>query len=178
MSIQNYTQQLRKVIEQLRDPFRFRMFVTLVLLGLAYFAIYTPLSLKIEATKRKLKHEERFAALTEDVATLRAQMESFEHRLVKDSDVNNWIEYVLNGVRALPAIQLVNLDTRDERKVGLYRAYGLRLEVTGEMKDLDALLYWIESNDRLFRVDLIKLSPDRKNPTHRSMQLDLLGLKG
>jgi len=178
MASQNYSQQMRKLTEKLRDPFRFRMFVTLVALGVTYFAIYTPLVARIETTKRKLKREEAFAALSEDVALLRAQMESFEHRLVKDSDANEWFEYVLNGVRALPAIQLVNLDTRDERKVGLYRAYGLRLEVTGEMKDLDALLYWIESNDRLFRVDLIKLSPDRKNPTHRSMQLDLLGLKG
>jgi len=154
------------------------MFVTLVALGVTYFAIYTPLVGQIEATKRKLKKEEALAALSEDVAFLRVQMESFEHRLVKDSDANEWFEYVLNGVRALPGIQLVNLDTKDERKVGLYRAYGLRLEVTGEMKDLDALLYWIETNDRLIRVDLIKISPDRDNPKQRPMRLDLLGLKG
>ncbi len=178
MSNQNYTQQLRKAIEQLRDPFRFRMFVTLVLLGLAYFAIYTPLNGKIEATKRKLKREDRLAALTQDVVMLRAQMESFEHRLVKDSDVNDWIQYVLNGVRDRPALKLVNLNTKDERKVGLYRAFGLRLEVSGEMKDLDSLLHWLESNDRLFRIDLIKLTLDRKVSTHRFMQLDLLGLKG
>ena len=178
MANQNYSQQLQKVIEQLRDPFRFRMFVTLVLLGVTYFAVYMPLAGRIEATQRRLKEEEDLAALSEDVALLRAQMESFEHRLVKDSDVNNWIEYVLNGVRDRPALQLVNLNTKDERKVGLYRAFGLRLEVSGEMKDLDSLLCWLETNDRLFRIDLITLIPDRKDPTHRFMQLDLLGLKG
>jgi len=178
MANQNYAQQIRKVTEQLRDPFRFRMFVTLVALGVTYFAIYIPLNGRIEATKRKLKQEEALTALSEEVAFLRVQMESFEHRLVKDSDANEWFEYVLNGVGALPALQLVNLDTKDERKVGLYRAFGLQLEVTGEMKDLDALLNWLETNDRLFRIDQIKLTPDRKDPTRRFMQLDLLGLKG
>ena len=177
MSNQSYRQQLQKVTEQLRDPFRFRIFVTLVVLGLAYFAIYTPLNGKIEETKRKLSQEQRLEALSQDVELLRAQMEFFEHRLVKGSDVNEWIEYVLNGVRALP-VQLINLELKDERKVGLYRAVGLRLEVSGEMKGLDALLHWLETNDRLFRVDVMKLAPDRKRQTQRVMQLDLLGLKG
>ncbi len=177
MSNQSYRQQLQKVTEQLRDPFRFRIFVTLVVLGLAYFAIYSPLNGKIEETKRELEQEERLEALSQDVELLRAQMEFFEHRLVKDSDANEWIEYVLNGVRALP-LQLINLDLKDERKVGLYRAIALRLEVSGEMKDLDALLHWLETNDRLFRVDVMKMAPDRKHKTHRVMQLELLGLKG
>ncbi len=177
MSNQSYRQQLQKVTEQLRDPFRFRMFVTLVALGLAYFAIYTPLNEKIEEMKRKLSQEQRLEALSQDVEFLRAQMELFEHRLVKDTDVNEWIEYVLNGVRALP-VQLINLDLKGERKVGLYRAVGLRLEVSGEMKGLDALLHWLETNDRLFRIDMMKLAPDRKQETHRFMQLELLGLKG
>ncbi len=177
MSNQSYKQQLQKAAEQLRDPFRFRIFVTLVVLGLAYFAIYSPLNGKIEETKRKLSQEQTLETLSQDVELLRAQMELFEHRLVKDSDANEWIEYVLNGVRALP-LQLVNLDLKDERKVGLYRAFGLRLEVSGRMKDLDALLHWLETNDRLFRIDVMNLAPDRKQETRRVMQLELLGLKG
>ncbi|MFV1968593.1 MAG: hypothetical protein ACC628_24495, partial [Pirellulaceae bacterium] len=145
--------------------------------GLAYFAVYTPLNGKIEETKRKLGQEQRLETLFQDVELLRAQMEFFEHRLVKNSDANEWIEYVLNGVRALP-VHLTNLDLKDERKIGLYRAVGLRLEVSGEMKDLDALLLWLETNERLFRVDVMRLDTDRKQETRRVMQLELLGLKG
>ena len=177
MANPSYRRQLQNLTDQLRDPFRFRIFVTLVVLGLAYFAIYVPLNGSIEETKRKLDQEQDREMLMQDVKLLRSQTELFEHRLVKDSDVNEWIEYVLNGVRALP-VRLINLNLKDERKVGIYRAFGLQLEVSGEMKDLDSLLHWLETNDRLFRVDVMKLVPDRKHQTHRVMQLELLGLKG
>jgi hypothetical protein len=70
------------------------------------------------------------------------------------------------------------LDSDAERRVGTYRAVAMRLEVSGEMKDLDSLLHWLETNDRLFRIDTIQMEAHRTDEARRVMQLTILGLKG
>ena len=177
MADESYKTQLTKAAEQLRDPFRFRVFVTLIVLAVCYFVVYAPLSDRIDKQERVLKQEQQREKLFQDIDLLRTQRELFESRVVKDSDVNEWIQYVLNGVRGLP-LNLINLDSDEERKVGVYRAVAMRLEVSGEMKDLDALLHWLETNDRLFRIDAINLEAHRSEEARRVMQLTLLGLKG
>jgi hypothetical protein len=177
MANESYKTQVAKAAEQLRDPFRFRMFVALIVLAIGYFAIYTPLADRIAGRKRVLKQEEDRDALFQEVGMLRAQRDLVENRLVKDTDANEWIQYVLNGVRRLP-LTLINLDSNSERRVGIYRAVAMRLEVSGEMRDLDSLLHWLETNERLFRIETVNVAAHRTEDTRRVMQLTILGLKG
>ena len=173
----NYGALQKALSEQLRDPFRFRVFVTMLALAVAYMGVYQPLSGRIDDTRRKLKKETEREALAQEVELLQAQKEFFESRLTKDADTNEWIQYLLGGVRALP-LELINLDSEDERKVGSYKCVAMRLAVSGEMKDLDALLHWLETNDRIFRIDVFSLEPSRDDESHRLLSVTLLGLKG
>lgn len=163
--------------EQLRDPFRFRIFVAMIALAIAYFGVFQQLSGRITLAKRQLKKESEREALANEVDLLRAQKEFFGSRLKQDTDANEWIQYVLAGVRNLP-VELINLDSEDERKVGSYACVAMRLSVSGEMKHLSELLRWLETNERIFRIDVLTIEPARNTETHRLMNITLLGLKG
>jgi len=173
----NYGALRSAAAEQLRDPFRFRIFVTIVALAIAYLGVYGTLSGRIDDTKRQLRRETEREALAQDVELLRAQKEFFVNRLPKNADANEWIQYLLGGVRALP-LELINLDSEDERKVGPYKCVALRLSVSGATEHVDALLHWLETNERIFRIDVFQIEPSRNDETHRLMNITLLGLKG
>ena len=173
----NYGPMQKAAAEQLRDPFRFRIFVTMLALAIAYFGVYQQLSGQIDQTKRQLKKESERETLANEVDMLRAQKEFFETRLKRDTDSNEWIQYVLGGVRDLP-LELINLDSEDERRAGPYKCVAMRLSVSGEMKHLGELLQWLETNDRIFRIDVLVIEPSRGDEKHRLMNITLLGLKG
>lgn len=168
--------ELRKSLDGLRDPLRLRIAITAVALAVAYFAIYTPLSGKINVVTRQLKEEQKREKLAEDIEFLRAQMAGFEQRLQPGSDPNEWVQYALDGIRDLP-VQLVNFDSDGERTVGPYKALVFRLQVSGHSQGLDALLHWLETNQRMFRIDSMKTEPARGQDGVRLMNLTLLGLK-
>ena len=163
--------------EKLQDPFRFRIFVAVIALAIAYLGVYGTLSGRIEDTKRQLKKETEREALAQDVELLRAQKEFFANRLTKSADANEWIQYLLGGVRQLP-LELINLDSENERKVGPYKCVAMRLSVSGEIEHLDALLHWLETNERIFRIDVFQIEPSRADEKQRLMNITLLGLKG
>jgi Tfp pilus assembly protein PilO len=176
MAKQDLRSQLHQAAQQLRDPFRLRLVVAAAAVLLSYVAIYSPLHSRIEKLRWELREEERRSQLAEEVDLLRARFASLEGRLHAESDVNAWIQYVLDGVRRQP-LKLVNLDVEEERKLGPYRTLVMRVHVAGEMKDLDQLLQWLESNERLFRIDTLSLEPDRSQAQHCVLQMTLLALK-
>jgi len=96
--------------------------------------------------------------------------------LPKDTDTNEWIQYVIGGVRKLP-VKLVNLDSADPRRVGPFEAVELRVEVRGYYHGLESFLDWVETNERLFRVDSVAVTPMR-NSNQLEMTVTLLGLRG
>lgn len=173
----NYGPLQKAATEQLRDPFRFRILVTVIALAIAYLGVYGTLSGRIVDTKRHLKKETEREALAQDVELLRAQKDHFVNRLTKNADANEWIQYLLGGVRSLP-LELINLDSEDERKVGPFKCVAMRLSVSGEIEHLDALLHWLETNERIFRIDVFQIEPARGDETQRLLNITLLGLKG
>ena len=173
----DYREMQKAAVEHLRDPFRFRVFVTIIALSIAYLGVYSTLSGMITETQRKVSKDLEREGLAQEIELLRAQKEFFENRLKKDSDSNEWIQYVLGGIRKLP-LTLVNLDSEKERRVGSYKCVAMRVSVSGEMSHLDALLHWLETNDRIFRIDTIAIEPVRDDGARRQMNITLLGLKG
>jgi hypothetical protein len=168
--------EFQKALQGLCDPLRLRILFTGIALAVAYFAIYTPLSGKIDVVSRRLSEERKREKLAEDVEFLRAQVTGFEQRLQPGSDPNQWVQYALEGIRNLP-VQLVNFDSDGEKTVGPYKAVVFRLQVMGRNRGLDALIYWLETNPRMFRIDSVKIEPARGQDGQRLMELTLLGLK-
>ena len=83
------------------------------------------------------------------------------------------MQYLLGGIRRFP-LRLTALDCDPPRDVGPYKAVVLRVDLEGAFFDMDALLRWLESNPRLFRIDSLRISPSLQQPgrprvaTHRT----------
>ena len=169
--------ELKKLVERLHDPFQLRALITGLVLAVGYVGIYMPFNHHIQQTTRKLRHEQKRENLADEIEQLRAQVESFQARLPKETDTYEWVQYVLGAIRETPLI-VTSLDPDDPQRVGPYEAVVLQLELQGAFEDLDSFLDWVESNERLFRVDSAKIAPPRDDNGKLSMQLTLLGLKG
>jgi hypothetical protein len=167
----------KSLLEQLRDPRRLRVFVAFVTLAVGYGGIYMPLHSDIQQTSRKLKAEQKRLELARDVERLRAQYRKFQQRLPGKTDPNEWVQYVLGGIRQLP-VKLVNLDLEASRDIGPYKAIAMRIELEGTFGNLNGFLRWLEGNERLFRIDLVKLEPSRRLAGGLLLQLTVLGMMG
>jgi Tfp pilus assembly protein PilO len=163
------------VLEWLKDPWKSRLAVTGAIVLIGYLAVYMPLSNQIADTQRKQAKAQRRLELARDIEQLQAQFDRFKDRVPTDADTNEWIQFLLAGVRLLP-LTLNQMDTAPPQAVGPYRAVTLRIEVEGKFHDLDRFLHWLESNERLFRVDSMKIVPSRTDKSTLVMQLTVLGV--
>lgn len=167
-----------KLLEQLHNPTKLRSLVTVVILLAGYAGVYMPFSTGMEATSKLRGKEKRRLELARDVEHLRVQYDSFKKRLPKQRDPNEWVEYTLDGVRKFPMLKLSKLDKEVPRDFGPYKLVAIRLECEGVFKDMDGLLNWFETNERMYRVDLVKIAPHRSGNGILVMQLVVLGVMG
>jgi hypothetical protein len=176
MAKNDYRTELRKLADQLRDPMRLRIVVCIAALAVAYFGIYGPLDGQISVASRKLNETEGRGATAQDIEFLKAQEAMFRERLGPAADANECVQYVLDGIRALP-VKLERFDSDSTVAVGPYEAVSVRVEVRGEPAHLDSMLDWLETNERLFRIDSINLEPPRGDAEQPVARLTLLALK-
>ena len=164
-----------KLLERLHHPLHLRIFVTAVMLLVGYGAVYMPLDSTICESTRLLEKEEKRLALARDIEHLRGEQKRFQDRIPKTRDSNDWVKYVLSEIRTLP-LKLVVLEAKTPLDVGPYKAVVLICELEGAFHDIEELLRWIEYNDRLFRIDSVKISPHRSNNGTLVLQLIVLGV--
>ncbi len=165
------------LIDRLHHPLQLRIVVAAVVMLVGYGAVYMPLDSAVTDTTKQLKKEEHRLELARDIEHLRGEQKRFQDRLSKDRDPNEWVEYLLGGIRALP-LKLVNLDSKTPQDVGPFKAVVLLCELEGSFHDMERLLRWIEFNERLFRIDSVRIVPHRSNNGLLVMQLIILGVMG
>ena len=90
------------LLERLHNPTELRLFLLAVVLGVGYVAIYMPLDKTIAATTRKLQDAQKRLALADEVEILRKQFRSVQSRIPENGDTNEWMQYVLGGLRQSP----------------------------------------------------------------------------
>jgi len=166
-----------RLLASLRDPLRLRVATTAIVLAIGYGAIYLPLSDNIETTSRKLAKARGREELVQQVEFLRAQADRFKERTADRQEANGWVQHVLGGIRRFP-LQLNTLNSEKPRDVGPLDVFVLQIELEGEFHDHDSLLAWLETNERLIRVESVKFAPARGQGDRLVMQLTLLGLAG
>jgi Tfp pilus assembly protein PilO len=169
--------QLRQVVEHLQKPIHLRISITGVLLVSWYFAVDTPIEESISVTTRQVAQEKKRLGLALEIEKLRKQVSKFEGRLPQKTDPNEWVQYMLEGVRAYP-LKLVLLDTDKPRDLGPYKAIVVRLTLEGGYRDINAFLRWVESNPRLLRIDSVRLEPKRNDHGVVAADLIVLGVMG
>lgn len=152
-----------------------RMFACLMMLAIGYVGIYSPLSGMISTKKRQLKQEETRRDLADTVGTLREKLETLDSRIPEGTDANEWMQYVLGGVRK-SNLNLQSMTPGTPRKVGPMKAIELQVSLEGNYADFDSFLVWLETNERLFRVDAVKVSPAKDETRGLQMHVKVLGL--
>jgi len=166
-----------QLINRLYDPVQLRVFTTGVVLLAGYAGIYMPLSDRIETASRKLDVETKRLDLAREIEDLRSLQKKFKDRIPEKSDANEWVQYVLGGIRGFP-LKLAALDSDPLRDIGPYKVLVLRVELEGSFPDLNHFVGWLETNDRLFRVDSVRIQPHRSGNGTMIMQLSVLGVMG
>jgi hypothetical protein len=167
---------LQGLLEPLYSSGRLRAASTGLMLLVGYAGIYMPLSARIDETARRLNNERKRQDLCCQVECLRAQVDKFAARLPGKTDTNEWVQYLLGGIRKFP-LHMLALDSGVTQRVGPYEGVVFQVEVEGAFRDLDLFLHWLETNQRLFRVDSVKIVPARGGENRVMMQLAVLGLK-
>jgi Tfp pilus assembly protein PilO len=146
------------LLRRLHDPLQLRLGATAILLAVAYGAVYVPLSAQVAETSQKLEQDRRRLALAGSIEQLEKQYRRFRERIPQHVDSEEWVQYLLDGIRQFPLV-MTTLDRRPPRRAGPYQVVVLHVEVRGTYFDLDAFVRWLESNQRLLHVDSMKLSP-------------------
>ena len=176
-----------QLIERLHDPLQLRLCIVGLVMLAGYSAVYTPLNDRIVQMTNKIQSDQRLQDLAIDLERLQKQCGVFAKRLPENTDSNEWMQYVNEGILRFP-VKLSKFNSLDPIPIGPYKAIVLRLELEGTYFDLDQFLRWLESNPRLFRVDDITLALSKKTGMSRGkgaqgkddfvMQLTVLGLAG
>ena len=159
----------------LRDPLKLRAALAAVALGGWYGLAFAPLSARVEESGKRRGQAEAHLELAREIEALRVAAADFKGRVPSRVDTNEWVEYVLAGVRRFP-VRLLRLEPMGVRKHGPFNLAQLSLELQGTYRDLDAVLGWVESNPRLMRVDGLSIAPASGKGKGIDMKLNILGL--
>jgi len=146
------------VVEAMRNPLQLRAAVLAAVLAVGYGFVYLPLNNKIDATTKRLNDSRNQLKLADEVEQLRKQFRQIEKRLPRETDANEWMEYVLNGIRRSP-LKLESFSPGTVQALGVYQVISLNIKLTGSLEEVGNFVQWLESNERLFRVDALRLSP-------------------
>ncbi len=160
------------LLKHLSDPMRLRLTVALALVGVVLGVIYVPLSKRIERRQRELSGEKYRHEIITDVEKLRKQAGAYRHRIGENSDTNEWVQYLLEGLRQAK-VRLRDMESKPTKKVGPYRTVTLTLELDGSYRRLKGFVEWLEGSDRLVRVDSMRIE---KRPGNLLMKIVVLGL--
>jgi hypothetical protein len=150
------------LLEQLHNPTQLRFFLTIAVLGIGYTVIYLPLNGSMIAAGKKLVDSEKRLSLAGDVERLRKQYQHIEPRLSAHVDADEWVQYVLAAIRRSP-LKLDAFSPGITKPLGPYKMVFLSIRVSGSLADLDGFLCWLESNERLFRVEKLNFTPKGHN---------------
>lgn len=172
-----------------RNPLRLRIALAAALAGGWYLALYRPLVGRIAAAHERLDTERKRIAVAEVIEDLKAETKRFNDRLPPRPDPNESIQYLLDGVKARPAVRLLSLTPTATKEMGPFQTVGVRLTAEATYPELDRLLRWLEQNPRIFRVEEITIGPvESSGPQRRqggpvaapqySMELTILGVIG
>jgi hypothetical protein len=165
---------LQRLADAVRDPFRLRLLLAAVTVGVMYFGIQQPLASQAADYRRKSRELQRKDAVAQQVTKLRKGLDELETRLLS-SQHGAATTYLMNALREA-SVELQRIDGQTEFGIGPFQATRLRASVIGPAKQLDALLRQLEEGNSLVRIDTVSLVPPMRDEKHPTMQLSLVVL--
>ena len=148
--------QYKALAEQhLSDPMKLRLTVVGGLLVLTIALVYIPFSKEINQCKKLISAERERNNNIVDCEKLQKDVVVFRALIGEKSDTNEWVQYLLGGMSKFK-IKLRGMESKQQRKVGIYKAIVLSMEIEGSYPELKNYVEWVESSERLIRIDLLQ----------------------
>jgi hypothetical protein len=165
---------LSNVIRRFNDPAQLRWILTGLVVAVAIVGVYLPLSGRAEDSEVKANHEKERLALIKDVEHLRDEYKEIKQHVPKKWTESDWETYLVDGTRPYK-LHVMNLEKQSTRSMPPYRLAVVTLVVEGTFPEFDGFLRWLDTNDKLLRVDSVKIEPSERGDT-LSMKLLVQGL--
>ena len=153
-------------------PIKMRLAVIFAVAALGVGGIYYPFSVRIAEKRAAVEAEKNRLETVQQVESLRRNVKEFRSRIGKQSDSNEWVQYLLDGSRKI-GVQLRGMEIKDPRKIGPYMAVSLQMEVQGTYPQVQSFVEWLDQSDRLLRLESVRIE---KTPGVILMKLYVLGL--
>jgi hypothetical protein len=119
-----------------------------------FFFASQPLSERIDAANLRYSRAETRMHLGSDVADLRRLAGLYAKKLQRGVDLNDWTQYLLNGINA-QRVRLSKLDPTDAQSLGPCKVLTWDCVIEGDFESLARVVEWLENGDRLIRLDRI-----------------------
>jgi Tfp pilus assembly protein PilO len=159
-------------MRHLSNPVKLRLTTIFLLVALAIGTIYMPLSKRIQEARKQLADERERNKKITDIDKLSKCMNMYRNRIDKHSDTNEWVQYILDGLQNFK-VRLRTMESHEPRRVGPYRTVTLSMEIEGKYADLKAFIRWLDTTERMLRIDSMRFE---KRPANLLMKVIVLGL--
>lgn len=173
---QGWQQELRQAAEQLRDPFRMRVAVALVMVAVMFFAISEPLHGKTKKTRRDLQQLREKVKTAEEVLLLRDALQAVEPRIIQGEGNEAVTSFFIELFRDAEA-DLLQINVEAPQRLGPIYNVRVTLDMEGGFVDLNEALFLLESQPELIRVETLQINPAERGAARPTMQLSVRLLK-
>jgi hypothetical protein len=161
---------LRNVVKRFNDPAQLRWIMMGFVLCAGVVGVYMPLSGRADDAERRANHEKERLALIKDLEHLRADYTDIKKHIVK-MDPSDWATYLNEGTRMFKGLRVLSMETQSTRSMPPYRLAVLTIVLEGTFPLFDQYLRWLDTNERLLRVDTVKIEPSDRGD---SLQMKVL----
>ncbi len=163
------------ILNQIRQPLKLRLLLCSAIITGWYVLFFSPLSEQTAATTAKIIKDRKRVAASRQIEQLKKAMAPYKGRVLAGADLNELMQHVIARTRSSP-LKLIDLKPEKSKDLGPYETLGLKLTLEGRFAEIDEFLKWVETDQRLLRIDTIKLDPINKDPSRLTAQVVLLSL--
>lgn len=172
----DWRKDLQEVAEKLRDPFRMRMTVALIMIVIMFFAISEPLHGKTKKSRRDLQQLRDKAKTAEEVLLLQDALETIDARIVRGEGNDAVTGFFIDLFRESD-VDLLQVNAEAPQRLGPIYSVRVTLDLAGEFFELNKALYRLESQPELVRVEMLQINPAERGAAGPMMQLSVRLLK-
>jgi Tfp pilus assembly protein PilO len=169
------TDYKQAILNQLRQPLKLRLVLCFAIITGWYVLFFSPLSEQTAATKADIIKERKRVATARQIEQLKKAMVPNQGCTPAGTDLAELMRHLIAHMRSSP-LKLLDLKPEKSKSLGSYEVLCLSLTLEGRFADIDEFLRWAETDQRLLRIDSIRLSPASKDPNRLAAQVALASL--
>lgn len=172
----DWRRELDQAAQQLRDPFRMRVAIALVMVVILLFAISDPLHGKTKKSQRELQQLREKVKTAQEVLLLTDSLENLDSRIIQSNGNDAVTGLFINLFRDGTA-DLQKINAEASQRLGPIYSVRVTLDLVGEFADLNDALYRLETQPELIRVESVQITPADRGASRPMMQLSVRLLK-